>query len=182
MGYGLEGGRLRGCAADEACIGSSAVSNPSKYAPPWAPTKGSSEASDAKRAWRALVAAVEDQPGLAVVDRNDELFYLRATGKSEVPPEGTDDVEFRLLDELPPRALFRSSSRTSVFVYPLQQPVPNQKSHADRLDTIRLRLGWEQLSLSGDSALEREMGAQQVQNFFGLRLQGVRVPDDDDYD
>lgn len=184
LGYGLEAstGRLHGCGADEACIASSAVNNPSKYAPPWQPRQGAREATDVPRAWRSLVAAVEDQPGLTIVDRKDEKYYLRAQGKSEVPNDGTDDVEIRMLDETPPRALFRSATRQSIFVYPLQQPVPNQKSHAERLEAIRLRAGWDQIGLSGDSQLEKNMAPQQVQNFFGLRLQGVRIPDDEDYD
>ena len=183
LGYGMEAnGRLHGCGADEACIASSAVNNPSKYAPPWQPRNGQREAEDVPRAWHAIVAAVEDEPGLTIVERLDDKYYLRATGKSEVPSEGVDDIELKLLDETPPRALFRSATRQAIFVYPLQQPLPNQKSHAARLEAIRLRAGWEQVGLSGDAQLEKDMGVQQVQNFFGLRLQGVRVPDDEDYD
>ena len=184
LGFGLDKeARLRGCAADESCISSSAVKNPSKFAPPWQPPKVTPEAKDAERAWRALVAAVEEQPGLTIVERDTPRFYLRAQAASQVPPDGTDDVEFRLLDELPPRALFRSSTRQSVFVYPLQQPVPNQKSHAERLEAIRTTLGWDTVGgLGGDSALERELGGRQVRNFFGLQLQGVAVPDyEEDY-
>ena len=148
LGYGLQkDGRLAGCAADEACIASSAVRNPSKFAPPWQPNARSPEAADVKRAWRALVSAVEDQEGLVVAERIDDKFYLRCTAPAQVPNDGVDDIEFRMLDELPPRALFRSATRQAVFVYPLQQPVPNQKSHAQRLEAIRNRLGWEQGSL-----------------------------------
>ena len=139
-----------------------------------------SPSSIARATSSAAVAAIA--PGLTSVDREDDKFYLRAQGKSEVPENGVDDVEFRMLDEQPPRALFRTASRQALFVYPLQQPVPNQRSHADRLEQIRLRVGWEQVGLSGDAQLERDMAPQQVQNFFGLRLQGVKVPDDEDYD
>ena len=181
LGYGIQkDGRLAGCSADEACIATSAVRNPSKFAPPWAPNKLSPEASDVKRAWRSLVAAVEEQEGLTMVDRVDDDYYLRCTAPSAVPSDGIDDVEFRLLAELPPRAVFRSASRQSVFVYPLQQPLPNQKSHAERLEAIRIRLGWETLGLAGDGALEAEMGGRQVRNFFGLQLRGVEVPEDYD--
>jgi len=181
LGYGLQkDGRLNSCAADEACIASSAVSNPSKFAPPWVPSRLSPEAADSARAWRALVAAVEDQPGLRVVERRDDLFYLRATGAASVPQDGIDDVEFRMLPESPPKALFRSATRQAVFVYPLQQPVPNQNSHAERLEQIRRRVGWETLGLAGDGALEANMGARQVRNFFGLQMRGVRIPDEYD--
>lgn len=183
LGYGLQkDGRLNGCAADEACIATSAVRNPSKFAPPWTPNSVSPEASDINRAWRSLVGAVQDQSDLKIVERSDDSFYLRCTGTATVPADGVDDVEFRMLAETPPRALFRSATRQSVFVYPLQQPVPNQKSHAERLEQIRRRLGWETLGLAGDGALEAEMGRQQVQNFFGLQLRGVSIPKDYEYD
>ena len=179
LGYGLQkDGRLAGCSADEACIASSAIRNPSKFAPPWAPGTLSPEANDPKRAWRALVSAIEEQPGLTIVERSDEGFYLRCTAPAEVPQDGVDDVEFRMLNETPPRALFRSATRQSIFVYPLQQPVPNQKSHAQRLEAIRNRLGWEQLGLAGDGALEKNMEGAQVRNFFGFG--GVALPDDYD--
>lgn len=176
-------GRLAGCAADEACLSSSAVNNPSKFSPPWAPSSVSPEAADAARAWRSLVAAVQDQPGLEVVERDDTGRYLRATAPTVVSGlDAVDDIEFLLRTDsgAAPRALFRSSTRQSVFVYPLQQPVPNQKSHFDRLEAIRLRLGWENQGLSGDSALEAEMSGAKVGNFFGF-LSGVKVPDDEDY-
>ena len=171
-------GRLNGCAADAQCISSSAVQNPSKFSPPWSPSDVSPEAKDIPRAWRALVSAIEDQEGLQIVERRDEDKYLRATAVSEVPKEGVDDVEFRLLEETPPLALFRSATRQSLYVYPLQQPVPNQKSHADRLQQIRTRLGWEELGLAGDAALERDMAGAQVRNVFGLNFGGVKIPEE----
>ena len=39
-----------------------------------------------------------------------------------------------------------------------------------------------QLGLAGDGALESELGTRQVRNFFGLQLQGVKLPDDEDYE
>lgn len=182
LGFGLDSNsRLHGCAADEACVASAAVNNPSKFSPPWAPMSTSREAKDGQRAWRALVSAVEDEPGLTIVERNDERLYLRATAPAAVPTDGTDDVEFRLLDEAGgPRALYRSATRQSVFVYPLQQPIPNQKTHAERLERIRVRLGWESLGLAGDGALEANMGFRQARNFFGLQLQGISVPEEYD--
>lgn len=184
LDFGLRAGRLSGCAADEACVSSSAVSNPSKYAPPWQPTRGTPEFSDTNRAWRSLISAVEEQPGLQIVERNDNDYYVRAQAPSKIPEDGTDDVEFLLRpDSAGPRALYRSSTRQSVYVYPLQQPVPNQQSHTERLDAIRLRLGWERLGLAGDSELEAKYFQQQnVRNVFGLMLRGVEVPTyEDDY-
>ena len=154
------------------------------HRPPWAPSKVSPEAADTARAWRSLIAAVQDQPGLQIVERDDAGYYMHATAPTVVSGlDALDDVEFLLRTDAPgtaPRALFRSSTRQSVFVYPLQQPVPNQKSHFDRLEAIRLRLGWENQGLSGDSALEAEMAGARVGNFFGF-LSGVKVPDEEDY-
>ena len=117
-----------------------------------------------QRAWRSLINAIEDQPNLSIVERDDKGLYLRAQAISTVPKDGIDDVEFRLVDDPRSgvRALFRSATRQAVFLYPLQQPVPNQKSHTDRLEDIRLRLGWESLGLAGDGALEADMGAQKL--------------------
>jgi len=185
LGFGLQSdGRLAGCAADEACIASSAVNNPSKFAPPWAPSGSSPESTDAPRAWRSLIAAVQDQSDLSIVERDDERYYVRAQAPSVVNGlDCVDDVEFLLrVDgaESAPRALFRSATRQSVFVYPLQQPVNNQKSHFQRLEAIRLRLGWENQGLSSDAALEKDMDGQRLGNFFGF-LGGVKVPDYEDY-
>ena len=68
-----------------------------------------------------------------------------------------------------------------MYLYPLQQPVPNQKSHEERLQAIRRRLGWEELGLAGDAALEKDMGRKQVANFFGLNLNPARIPEDYEY-
>lgn len=110
------GDRLSSCAADESCISTSSVSNPSKFAPPWAPSKLSPEASDGKRAFRALVSAIEDQPGLTVQIVDQERAYIYATGPSSIPNDGMDDIEFLLrapTESEPPTAIFRSATRQS---------------------------------------------------------------------
>ena len=188
LGFGKSSeGRLQGCAADEACIATSAVRNPSKYGPPWQPSSGP-ERVDADRAWRSVVAAVGEQPGLKIVEQDDGARYLRATAASVIPPDGQDDVEFVLRDDDGLRLLYRSATRQSVFVYPLQQPVSNQKSHLERLVAIRRRLSWEEAGLPTDSAyLADEMSARYkvptARRIFGLELGGSRAPseDDDDY-
>lgn len=173
-------GNLNSCTSQEACIATAAASNPTKFSPPWEPPKNSRQAKDVKSAWTLLVAAVEDQPGLKIVSRDDEKYYLRAEGKATIPVGGTDDVEFRILDELPPKATYRSATREALYVYPITQPVSNQQSHADRLEAIRKRLGWNNVGPPGDGILEKDLGFEQVKNFFGLQLQGAKVPDYDD--
>lgn len=186
-GFGLSSDkRVGGCAADEACVATSAIQNPSKYGPPWRP--GSSlEAADLARSWRAVVAAVAEEPGLKIVEQDDAVPYLRAEATSAVPIDGTDDVEFVLRDDGGVRLLYRSATRQAVFVYPLQQPLNNQQSHIKRLASIRTRLGWEEAGLPTDGkALDREMMERYrvptAKRIFGLELGGMRAPSDDDDD
>ena len=127
------------------------------------------------------------EAGLSIVDRDDNRRYLRAVGSATVPPDGTDDVEFRLTDDGGIRLLYRSATRQSVFLYPLQQPVANQESHTKRLLSIRRRLGWEEAGLPSDGAeLASEMSDRYkvptATRWFGLELCGMRVPGDDEYD
>lgn len=184
LGFGLSPeGRVAGCAADEACVGTSAIKNPSKYGPPWRPSSGF-ESADPARAWRSVVAAVAEEPGLKIVEQDDTRRYLRATGPATVPPDGTDDVEFILNSDGAVRLLYRSATRQAVFVYPLQQPLANQVSHGQRLGSIRNRLGWEEAGLPTDGKkLDAEMseryGVPTATRWFGLELGGMRVPDDD---
>ena len=134
-----------------------------------------------KRAWRSLVDAVQTESGLELQVVDDAKYYLRATGAAKVPPEGTDDLEFLLTsDSSGVTALYRSATRQRLFVYPLQQPVPNQDSHLARLRSVRKKLGWKERGYASDGEMEKNMGAQQVQNFFGLRLRGVSVPEEYD--
>ena len=177
--------RLAGCDADEACVASSALS-PQKFSPPWTPDALSPECTDPARAFRALAAAIEEQADLTVLTRDDATRYLLAIGKSAIPLDGTDEIEFIVIPQSGSQgciALYRSATRQSVFVYPLQQPLNNQAAHSKRLSEIRTRLGWVEVGgLASDSVLEANMAGRQVRNFLGLQFQGVKSPDFDEDD
>ena len=137
--------RLLTVAADENGISTSAVRSPSKFSAPWDYVP---ETFEADVAWKSLKIAITELEGARIVEEKMEpqvSFYLHATAPSSVPPGSIDDIEF-VLNTDTKVVFFRSVTRDTVFLYPLQQPLSDRGANLKRLESIRKSLGWSRLS------------------------------------
>jgi uncharacterized protein (DUF1499 family) len=87
------------------------------------------------------IEGLEGSEGLRVVETDPGRLYVRAEAPSAVPPNSVDDLEFVLLPN-DGVVLYRSASRQSLLVYPLQQPVSDGGKIKKRLEKIQQAVNW----------------------------------------
>ena len=175
QGLNKRTGRLYGCQTQTNCVSTAAGKNPTQFIAPWDYTTAT---TDADEAWESLKTVVLSDKSLTVVEVDDEARYLHATGKSKVPKDGIDDVEFLQVQD---EKIFttRSASRGNFYVYPyqvtdvachqskpqtltrtptnqtptptwLQVPIGDGGYQKQRLQGILAQLGWVELNYNGN--------------------------------
>ncbi|KXZ55565.1 hypothetical protein GPECTOR_2g1114 [Gonium pectorale] len=127
---GVVDGTLGSCAGLQSCV-SSFDDRPGHFIAPW-----SHDLASRDDAVRALTRAVEAFSGsIARVESSPTYAYVYATWRGW---QGTDDVEF-LLPEGDQTVVLRSAPRA--------QGVPDLGRNEQRLEQLRIRLGWEQVPI-----------------------------------
>lgn len=120
------------------CIRESATGSPHQQT-----NKTNTHPTSINEAFLQLVKAVESEGSLKIVEIDNEQHYLRAEAPSKVG--SCDDLEIILAPE-DSLAFFRTASRQSVFVYPVQQPLPDGGTLKKRLDSIQKALKWDSVA------------------------------------
>lgn len=149
--------RLGACEPIQNCVATSSTTSPSKSATPW------QFAAEPDAAWDALLAAVRARAEVVAMDSGTSPTarrYLRAEVASVTPPGSIDVLEF-LLDPVERTVFYRSATRDTYFVYPLQTPISDNGTNRKRLDGIRAALGWAEVRTDLDlSAYGLDAGGQ----------------------
>lgn len=145
---GIVKGRLLKCATKSNCYSTSSVNSIDHYGTPW------TFEGDSDQAWSKLVATLKTTQYLKVVEVDDDKKYIRAEGKSVVPPTGIDDVEFLMASPSDKLVTYRTNSREMIFAPGLSGPVPvsDGGSHKNRLKSILNRLEWSEMGTTKEKS------------------------------
>ena len=135
--FGVVNGGLRSCKANENCV-ATASRTPTKRSQPW--RFGYLSSSDA---FKVLRDAVQLE-GLTVLQAKEESLYLLAAEK-DVPrqPQGSSLFYEFLVKPEDGVVLQRAVVDTTVFIYPVQQPVSDFGALSAKLDGILKRTGFQ---------------------------------------
>ncbi|CAM9236379.1 unnamed protein product, partial [Pylaiella littoralis] len=130
---------LPACPTDGNCVSSTSFKlvMQGRYMAPWSYT---GDTQDVSAAFAKLLAAVEKDPQLKLVDQDAEGLYILAKAKSAVPPDGFDKVEF-LFKPADGLVSFRSKSAKNVYAGPVLVGDGGSNRNS-RLEALRKRLGW----------------------------------------
>lgn len=90
----------------------SAFKNPTQFSAAYDYTITSQNVDEA---WATLKSVIEGDVSLKIVEVDDQMYYLHAEGKSKVPSDGVDDVEFLFVPEQ--KILTYRSDRSNLFSF-----------------------------------------------------------------
>lgn len=144
--YGLRKGRLLPCKQKSNCISTSSINSVEKYSTPWEYTKSADD--QFADVVNALKTQFVDQTQLKIVEQDNEKRYVRAEGKSVVPPTGVDDVEI-LVNSLDKIITYRSNSRELISTG--SGILGDAGSNRNRLVTVKNKLGLREMAVSDDA-------------------------------
>eukprot|EP01035_Chromulina_nebulosa_P017719 gene17719-23311_t len=157
INYGIKNDRLLPCKALSNCISTSSVESVEKYGRPWTFT------GEAKDIYEKLIVSIRSDQFLDLVESIPSKLYVHATAKSAVPPTGIDDIEF-LINPIDKIITYRSGSRELVmFGF---QPLGDGGSNKNRLESIRGKLGVNEMKLSN----EAESYIKEVENMGFIQM------------
>lgn len=145
---GIVKGRLLKCSTKSNCYSTSSVNSIDHYSTPW------TFEGDSDQAWSKLVDTLKTTQYLKVVEVDNDKKYIRAEGKSVIPPNGIDDVEFLMANPSDKLVTYRTNSREMIFAPGLSGPVPvsDGGSHKNRLKSILTKLNWSEMGTTKEKS------------------------------